>query len=179
MSSGDSLAERLEPAGFLTGVIGAEAAGSETVNGAADHYTFDERALGQLGLAKSTGELWVASNGGYIVRYKVATKGTAVYFGEGIEGTLTWDYELTGVNQPVAVELPKGCPAGMVNAPLLPGATAVRRVPGLLSYSTSTGLAAAAAFYQKQIPLLGWKLTGDPDVTGLHLCWIIRRGLRR
>jgi len=163
---GDSFAARLEPAGFLSGVIGAERAASDTVNGiAANQYTFDERAFGQLGVAKSTGELWVAAAGGYIVRYKVTTKGTALYFGEGIEGTLTWDYELTGVNQPVAVELPKGCPAGMVDAPLLPGATAVRRVPGLLSYSTSTSLAAAAAFYQKQIPLLGWKLTGDPNVT--------------
>jgi hypothetical protein len=163
---GNSLAERLEPAGFLTGVIGAGEAGSETVNGAAaNHYTFDERAFGQLGLAKSTGELWVASDGGYIVRYKVATKGTAVYFGAGIEGTLTWDYELTGVNQPVAIELPKDCPAGMVDAPMLPDATDVLRVPGLLSYSTLTSLANAAAFYQKQIPLLGWKPLGNPTIT--------------
>jgi hypothetical protein len=163
---GNSLADRMEPAGFLTGVIGAEEAGRETVNGAAaNHYTFDERAFGQLGLAKSTGELWVASDGGYIVRYKVATKGTAVYFGAGIEGTLNWDYELTGAGQPVAIELPKDCPAGMVDAPLLPDATGVLRLPGLLSYSTLTSLANAAAFYQKQIPLLGWKPLSNPTIT--------------
>jgi hypothetical protein len=163
---GNSLADRMEPAGFLTGVIGAEEAGGETVNGAAaKHYTFDERAFGQLGLAKSTGEMWVASDGGYIVKYLLTTKGTAVYFGEGIEGTLSWDYELTGVNQPVAIQLPADCPAGMVDAPLLPDATGVLRLPGLLSYSTLTSLANAAAFYQKQIPLLGWKPLGNPTIT--------------
>ena len=168
---GNSLADRWEPAGFLAGVRGAEAAGSETVNGvAADHYNFDERAFAQLGIAKSTGEMWVATDGGYIVKYILTTQGDANYFGEGIEGTLTWDYELTGVNQPVVFDLPTDCPAGMVNAPLLPGATTIQNVPGLLAYDTSSSLADAAAFYQKQIPPLGWTLLGDPatnDTTAL------------
>ena len=65
IEQGASLSEIWEPAGFLTGVIGADEAGSETVNGAAaQHYTFDERVLGQSGVAKSTGEMWVASDGG-------------------------------------------------------------------------------------------------------------------
>jgi len=166
LDQSNSLAERLEPAGFLTGVIGADAAGSETVNGvAANHYTFDERALGQLGLTKSKGELWVSAVGGFIVRYKVAARANAVYFGAGIKGTLTWDYELTGAGQPVAIQLLTECPAGLVNAPLLPDATAVRRLPGLLSFSTASGVANAAAFYQKQIPLLGWKPVGTPFIS--------------
>ena len=166
IDSANSLAKLDEPAGFLTGVIGAVEAGSETVNAAAaKHYTFDERALGQAGLAKSTGEMWVASDGGYIVRYKAVTAGTPVYFGEGVQGTLTWDYELTDANQPVAIQLPKDCPAGIVNAPLLSDATGVLRMPGLLSYSTPSSLAQAAAFYQKQIPLLGYKPLGNPITT--------------
>ena len=163
---GNSLSDRREPAGFLTGVIGAEQAGSETTNGvAANHYTFDERAFGQLGVAKSTGEMWVASAGGYIVKYLVTTKGNADYFGKGIEGTLTWDYELTDVNQPVTIELPADCPAGMVNAPLLPDASNVLKMPSVITYDTASSLADAAAFYQKQIPNLGWKLTGEPAIT--------------
>src|SRR5215211_6190754 len=70
----NSLAQQLEPAGFLNFVIGAQEAGAETVNNvAANHYTFDERAFGQLGLAKSAGEMWVASEGGYLVEYMVTT----------------------------------------------------------------------------------------------------------
>jgi hypothetical protein len=162
----NSLAKQLEPAGFLNGVIGAEDAGAESVNDvAANHYTFDERAFGQLGLAKSTGEIWVASEGGYIVKYLVTTKGNADYFGKGIEGTLTWDYELTDVNQTVTFALPADCPAGMINAPLLPDASNVLKMPSVLTYDTASSLADAAAFYQKQIPDLGWALTGEPAIT--------------
>lgn len=163
---GNSLADWMEPAGFLTSVMGAEEAGSETVNDvAANHYTFDERALGALDIMKSTGEVWVASDGGYIVKYTTTTTGDAKYFGEGIEGTVTWDYELTDVNQPLTLELPADCPSGMVNAPQLPDATDVVNMPGLLTFTTVTSLADAAAFYQKQIPELGWTLVGDPAIT--------------
>lgn len=163
LEGGNSLSERLEPAGFLNGVIGADEAGVETVNDvAANHFTFDERALGQLDITKSTGEMWVASDGGYIVRYLLTTNGNADYFGEGIEGTLTWDYELTDVNQPVTFALPDDCPAGMVDAPLLPDAANILNMPGILTYDTSTGLTEAAAFYQEQIPSLGWTLIGAP-----------------
>jgi hypothetical protein len=41
----------------------------------------------------------------------------------------------------------------------------VLRLPGLLSYSTLSSLANAAAFYQKLIPLLGWKPLGNPTIT--------------
>ena len=166
IGEGNSLAERYEPAGFLTGVVGAEEAGSETVNNVAvDRYTFDERAFGQLGVAKSTGELWVAPAGGYIVKYFVTTEGTADYFGEGIQGTLTWHYELTDINVPITFELPEDCPGGMVDAPLLEDATNILNMPSILTYDTASSLAAAVAFYQEQIPSLGWTLIGEPGNT--------------
>jgi hypothetical protein len=162
----NSLIERLDPAGFLSFVIGAEEAGVETVNEvAANHYTFDERAFGQLGLAKSMGEMWVASEAGYIVKYIVTTEGDADYFGEGVEGTLTWDYELTDVNQPVTFALPDDCPPGMVDVPLLPDATNVLNMPSVLAYDTTSSLADIAKFYQSEIPKLGWELTGEPTIT--------------
>jgi hypothetical protein len=166
MTQENSIARQLEPAGFLTGVIGADETGSETVNNiAADHYTFDERALGQSGVTQSTGGIWLASEGGYIVKYVLTTQGDADYFGEGIEGTLTWDYELTDVNQPLTIELTADCPAGMVDAPLLPDASDVLNMPSVLAYDTSTSLPEATAFYQEQIPSLGWTLIGEPTLS--------------
>lgn len=166
MDQENSLGERLEPAGFLTGVHGAEQAGSETLNDVAvDHYAFDERALGQLDVAQSTGEIWVASGGGFIVRYLLTTEGNADFFGDGIEGTLTWQYELSDVNQPVTIELPADCPAGMVDAPQLQDASNVLNLPGMLTYDTPSSLADAAAFYQVQIPALGWEPLGEPAIT--------------
>jgi len=163
---GNSLAEQMEPAGFLSGVIGADEAGSETVDDvAANHYTFDQRAFGLTeDFVQSTGEMWVASEAGYVLKYLLTTKGDADYFGEGIEGTLTFDYQLTDINQPVPFTLPDDCPSGMVNAPQLPDATNVLNMPGILAYDTSTSLADIAAFYQEQLPTLGWALVGEPTI---------------
>ncbi len=166
IQEGNSLGERFEPASFLTGVIGAEEAGSETVNGvAANHYTFDQYALGEQDQTESTGEIWVASDGNYIVKYLLTRKGKADYFGEGIEGALTLDYELADPTQPVTIQLPEDCPPGMVDAPLLQDAANVEKGPGILSYKTATLLKDAAAFYQEQIPGLGWKVEGKPSIT--------------
>ena len=166
IESENSLSGRMEPVGFLIGVVGAEKAGSETVNGIpADHYTFDERALGQLDVTKSQGEMWVASTGGYIVKYVLKIIGSSDYFGEGIEGTLSLNYDLTDVNQQVAIQLPEDCSAGIVNAPLLPDATNILRLPGVLAFDSSTSIEDTAAFYQKQLPDLGWKLVGEPAMT--------------
>jgi hypothetical protein len=148
----------LDPAGLLTVVFGAEEVGQETVNGAAAaHYTFDERALMQNGRNKSTGEMWVASEGGYIVRYLVITEGNADYFGGDMEGTLTRDYQLTDVNQLLTLELPADCPPGLVNAPLLSDASNVVNLPGLLTYDTGTGVLEARAFYERELSKLGWQ----------------------
>jgi hypothetical protein len=165
IQEGDSLTDRFELASFLTGVIGADEAGTDRVNDlAANRYTFDQRALGEQDLTQATGEMWVASEAGYIVRYLLTTKAGADYFGEGIEGTMTLSYELTEPNQPVTIELPEGCPPGMVDAPLLPDAANVDHFPGALSYDTSTSLTDAVAFYQEQLPALGWQPGGDPQV---------------
>jgi hypothetical protein len=166
IEAGSSLTERLELASLLTGVIGADEAGAETINEvAAVHYTFDQRALAEDGLTESTGELWVAVEGGYLVKYVLTSAGGADYFGEGVEGTLTLDYALTGINQPVTIGVPADCPPGMVEAPLLPDASNVVRAPGLLAYDTAADLAAATAFYQEQLPGLGWAADGEPAST--------------
>ncbi len=163
---GNTLIERLELASFLSAVIGAEESGSDTVNDmATSHYTFDQRALGEDGLTESTGELWAANEGGYIVKYLLTRKGNAEYFGEGIEGTLTLDYELTNPNQPVTIQLPDDCPPGFVDAPLLPDASNTSKIPGVLSYDTSSSIAEAADFYEKNIPGLGWQAQGEPAIT--------------
>ena len=157
---------RLEPVGMLSGLLGAEAAGQETINGInADHYTFDERALALAGKVKSSGEVWVASDGGAILRYKLVTQGDESYFGKGMQGTLTMTYELSDINQPVTIDLPRDCPAGMVTAPMPPDAANVLAVPGVLSFDTATSLADVLAFYQTKLPTLGWVSTGDPGQT--------------
>jgi len=153
----NSFSLRMEPAKMISGVLGAEQDGQETINGIeTDHYTFDERALAESGLAVSTGEMWVATDGGYIVRYLVTTTGDEKYFGEEVDGKLTREYELTEVNQPHAIELPATCPPGMIDAPLLTDATNILMVPGFSRYTTNSTPAEASAFYQEQLADLNW-----------------------
>ena len=160
-------AVQFEPAASLITVFGADTADGVAVNDIpADHYAFDERALGQAGRATSKGELWVASSGGYVVKYVVTTKAGADYFGDGIEGTVTWDYELTGVGQPTTINVPDGCPRGIVDAPTLSDAANVESVPGVLSYDTAASTTDVVAFYQAELGKLGWVSTGDPTIDG-------------
>lgn len=166
IATGNSLADRMEPANLLNYVIGADEAGSETVNDTlADHYTFDQYALGQEDRTQSTGEMWVASEGGYIVKYVLTTKGKADYFGDGIEGALSFDYELTAVNGPVEISIPADCPSGFVDAPQLPDASNVVSNLGVLTYETASSVQDAAAFYQQELPNAGWQAAGEPSIT--------------
>lgn len=175
--AGTSLADTWEPAGFLFPVIGAEAAGSETINGiVSDQYSFDERALGEAGLSKSTGQVWVAPNEGVVVRYLLTTTAGPDYFGEGIDGTLRREYNLTDINQPVTIDLSRAgigdgapttavCPGGLVDAPLMADAQNIDRQPEMTSYSTAGSIADVLAFYQAQLPPLGWAASGEPSVS--------------
>ena len=177
ITADNSLAERFEPAGFLGAVIGSDPAGTEEMNGtSANHFTFDQRALGQGDSATSTGEMWVASEGGYVVKYVQTTKAKADFFGEGIEGTLSWDYELTAVNQPATITVPVGCPTGLLNTPTLPDASNIESVPGELTFDTASSLADIAAFYQSAIASLGWTPGDDPTLTDTTLLVEFTRG---
>ncbi len=152
--------ERIDPAALLSGLLGADEAGQEEMVGvAANHYTFDERALGKADLEDSDGEIWVAAESGYILKYVLTTTGGSNAFGEGIEGTLTWDYALTEINTTVLPALPEGC---QLNAPLLADATNVLHTPYWLAYSTLTSIPDAAAFYQEQLTSFGWTLSSGP-----------------
>ena len=152
-----SIIELLEPAGLLSALLGADEVGQEDLSGlTADHYTFDERALMLAGLAESSGEIWVAADGGHILKYVLTNTGGADYFGEGVEGSLTWDYALSEINSPLAMELPAACLEILVSAPRLPDASNVINQPGWLGYETTASVAEVAAFYQEQLPPLGW-----------------------
>jgi hypothetical protein len=173
----DRLSDSLELASLLSGVIGAEEAGTETVNQIeTNHYTFDQHALGQEEITQSTGELWVASDGEYIVKYVLTSIGNADFFGEGVEGTLSFDYELSDINLPIEIILPEDCPPGLVNTPMLQDASNVENFPGLQTYDSSASIADAAAFYEAQLPPLGWTAQGDPLISDTTAVLLYTKG---
>jgi hypothetical protein len=150
-----------EPARLLGGLLGADEAGSESVNGvAADHYTFDERAMAEAGRAETDGEVWLAP-AGYVVQYTRTTIGDAAYFGGGEAGTITWVYELRDIDQVQQVVLPAGC---QVDAPAMPDATNLLNLPRSMGFDTPSSVEDTTAFYQEPLVDQGWTISSDPLV---------------
>ncbi len=158
----------IDPTLQIPNVLGAAETGQQSaVNGvSARQYTFDASALGVEEPGKASGEIWVAADGGYPVKYILQTEGDENFYGEGIQGKMTWDYELTDVNSPDPVLPPQGCPPGRVTVPRMDDAANPVESPGLLSYETSSDAANAAAFYQQQMPAAGYEETSTYIATG-------------
>ena len=89
--------------------------GTETVAGvSAEHYTFTIEGLGAgtgVQVDQNSGELWVAVDGGYMLKYVVNASMTSGPAGsaESEVNTITMTLQLTSVNQPVNVAMPAAC----------------------------------------------------------------------
>lgn len=150
----------------LPPVSGASPVGApEPVEGIlSQHYRFDENAVDAAGVAKAAGDLWVAVDGGQLMKYSLRAEGGSEYFGQGVEGSMTWEYTLTQPNQLGEIPLPYDCPLGLIEVPTLPDATDTIVQPGFLGYLTSTDAPGAAAFYQERLPADGWQLAAEPRI---------------
>jgi hypothetical protein len=168
--AGSMQAPTLYPLASLPPIRGAEFANEENINGVpAKHFTFDERAIGFADQATAQGEVWVASSGGYLLRYTLRLEAPADLLGPGVEGVQSWSYDLSEVNTG-KTSLPGSCQQPQENAsvPMLDGATVTTQQPGYLVYQVSGGVEAVMTFYQQQAETLGWS-GGEPfqfgDVT--------------
>jgi hypothetical protein len=160
-----------EPASVLPVVIGAEEAGQEDINGlATTRYTFDQRATTYAQDTTAQGEVWFADESGVVVKYSLTVEGA---LGEGVEGTLTWDYIL---DPEPTVELPSDCGIVLVDAPLMDDASDILRGPGTTSFKTQSTPQEIAAFYQEQLPALSWEISGEPLLEDDHVVLKFARG---
>ena len=155
-----------DPAASLPAVYGAEKTGNETINGvAAVHYRFDERALVRYRGVRASGDLWVAEQGGWVVRYTLTVQGPENTLGPKLAGEQSWQYEAIELKDDIL--LPPGCQSVLVDFPVAPIATGQVSYPGYLAYTSSMPVAGVAAFYQEQLTGQGWQQAiqdaGDPQ----------------
>jgi hypothetical protein len=93
----------------------AQLVGTEQVAGIdAQHYTFSIEGLGAGSGAQvdsNTGDIWVAADGGYLVKYVVnaAMRSGPATDAAAEQYSIALTLELTTVNQPVDVATPAGC----------------------------------------------------------------------
>jgi hypothetical protein len=149
--------EVIEPAALLLPLATAERVGVEMTNTIPSvHYRFDQSALPRLETTGTvSGEVWIAEEGGYVVRYQLSILAPKNSTGKGLEVSQTYAYDLTPIStQP---SLPAGCAAVPVDLPTIDGAQNVSRASGLVSFDTSAKPAVVKEFYAERLPTLGWK----------------------
>lgn len=145
----------------------------ETVNGVlTDRYTLDQETISQFGAAGATVEkadLWVARDGGYLVRYDLTLKITSSTSpwsgGPGIaapmaEGTIAYNWSLEDINK-ATITLPSACGGQTVgiDLPLPPGAQVSTALPGATMGGVKASIDSVVTFFKTEYPRLGYELT--------------------
>jgi hypothetical protein len=165
----DGLTKGLFSPGSLGGVSNARYVGDETVNGiAAKHFKYNESAETLDVYGKVSGELWVAKDGGYVVKDVMSWQGAGVLFGgdSKAKGNGKWTWELTQIDQPVDIKAPENCGGAAKDLPMMADAKDQSSIGDMTTYTTAGKIADVVAFYQKEMPSAGWKaVEGEPMVT--------------
>lgn len=133
----------------------------EQVNGVtAQHYRQTHNdAANFAGWTNYELNIWISPEG-YPVRETLSADGLLIGFGTG-EGHIEWEYNLLDVNAPVTITAPEGCDAPVgSDFPKMADAADVSSFGTTLSYTTKSPVADVVAFYNAQLPGLGW-VAGD------------------
>lgn len=158
-TGGDAVkGEILEPASLLLPITSGVRVGSETVNKIpAIHYTFDEGGL-QLSDPKPSvqGEVWIAEQGGYVVKYSMKAAAPSKLTGKGYEVERGFEYELSEVDSIESIDLPEVCRRVPVDIPAMPDAVDVSLGNGSLSFTTPSSGSDVIDFYLEELKTLGW-----------------------
>lgn len=144
--------------------------GVETVNGVqAKHYKYDEQATGVKYYTKLTGDVWIAEDGGYVVRDYAEWEGHLFGMLAGASttdvGKGSWQREVTDINQPFTITAPEGCENAAESLPIMADATETASFGPMTSYKSAGKLADVVKFYQTEMTKAGWTAEGDATTT--------------
>ena len=168
--SGQDRSAFFKPGDIVGGLKQAKLVGKgETINGVvADHYSFDQNAVTFGSFESAKGDVWIAQDGGYPVKYVgTATGKGTILAGKTAEGTFTWEYHVEDANQVESIVLPQECesqkPADDIPVP--ENATAKNSFGKLITFKSTDAPAEVATFYKKALPEQGWA-AGDASALG-------------
>ncbi len=148
------------PADLLSPLLGAQEDGVEEVSGVQTRrYTFDAVSLGYPSSTRVEGQVWLAIDGGYVVKYSMHIQDEGAFFGEGVRGEQVTEYVLDQINAVSGPELPEGCLPVLTDMPAMPDATEVQRLPQVLAYTSPSDMSQIQSFYEQRLQDLGWALS--------------------
>lgn len=134
----------------------------ETINGILSrHYTFDESAIDDPEAQIDTvdGHLYIAADGGFLVRMTMLGTGALSTVDDAQEGTGIYSIEwnLLEVDGDIEITLPPECEGNTTDGfPQLEDATEVSAFAGFMSYKSGKTLAEAQEFYLEALQSEGW-----------------------
>jgi hypothetical protein len=133
-------------------------AGAETVaSQTGTLYTFEADSLGDF--TNVSGELVLADQEEYVMRYDFAGDTQDDLFAGGRTGRMSWHFELTDLAPEETVVTPEGCE---IDYPLMDDAADVARLPGLIAYTSPSSSDDIVAFYEEALPSDGWDVYSFP-----------------
>lgn len=172
-SSGESspdMAGLFKPGDILNGLDTARLVErGVTVNGiSTNHYVLDENSINAGLFNSASGDIWIAQDGNFVVKYTGTATGRVIPFGnDDQEGTAAWDYQLEAINALTSIELPEEClaqkPADDIPVPA--SAAEKSQFGGMITFKTGDKPADVVAFYQTEMPKLGW-MEGEAGEVG-------------
>lgn len=155
----DFMADMMRPEDILSDLQSARRVRpNETINGIETrHYVFDESTFApdDMSFAQVEGHLYIAEEGGYLVRYVLVGASDEGVGGDDGPREIQMTFNLLDVNQPITITLPEGCDAG-ASLPMVEDASEVSSFSGLTTYVSALPLDQVAAFYQEALPAGGW-----------------------
>ena len=160
-TSQSGMADFIKPADLLGGLHNAKLIKKgDNVNGvAADQYQAEQKDLAFGTFTAVSGNLWVAQDGGYVVKYAGEATGKAALIGKGTTGTFKWEYNIEDANKVESIQLPPECAAAKPadDIPVPPNATDKGNFGTIITFKSPDDAAKVIDFYKQELPGKGWK----------------------
>ncbi len=133
---------------YLYPLKSGTSAGKETVAGIATNvYQVNSASVG-IKDVQASGKVWVAADGGYLVKYHLELSIAS--------GTKTIDYELSEINSGAPVTYPGDCLPVLTDIPATSDAQDIERMPDSLRYTSASSPDTVQAFYEKYFTGQSW-----------------------
>lgn len=159
--------------------------GTETINGVeTTHYIFDESSFpdGADGLETAVGHIYIATDGGYLVRMVLTGNGDITALtgdGNAATGSVHLEMDLTNINESITIDAPADCEdvSGLADEaaaqataeavgpevdgierpyPTAPDAFDLNSMAGVANYKSQMPPEEVLAFYEYTTPDMGW-----------------------
>jgi len=162
----------LKPSEILSGLQTATLVkrGETVDNMSTDHYAADSTGFTAGQYATAGADIWIAQNGGYVVKYTGRAVRKDPKLDAGGESAVTWDYRIEEANRIDAIQLPPECltakpPNMLMTARLskdipLPGViTRQNTANAITTLYTPDDAGTVEAYYKQELATRGWSET--------------------